>query len=575
VVVDLSSGDLAPLPLEGERVLVLAFDTEVLGADLSAAERVLVVADEALDVDSPRVSFRELLQRGGSKVVREFSPTACVLHTMRGASPLPLLAAIRAGARRCVIVDAPGAWFQTDPRIALALCSIRRARRILARLPGSELVAGLARERLDPPWPALADTLRLADSISARARSVRLAPPAEGPLRIVHYLGTLTHGGAERQLTYLARASRERGHQVAVWVAHSLEGDAGHYVPALRKAGVEVRQLPRWRRTRTWPQHLADLPFAAQLPRHLAIESLLPLTEALLSERPDVLHCWLDETNLVGGLAGLLTDVPRVVLSARNVSPLRIPRLRQPWYRATYRALSRCERVTCIANSAAGAADYALWTEAPPTRWRVVLNGFDASACLPPSDDDRAAGRAALGVPPDAFLVVGVFRIEVEKRPHEFLDVLSRVRAEVPGMRALHVGNGPLAERTHDLARERGLGEALTFLGRRDDPWAVLGLADASLLTSEVEGLPNVSLESQALGVPVVLTEAGGAPESIDPGRTGFACPIGDTQGLAERLIELWRNPEQRRTIAAAGPSWIADRFGLQRMVQETLELYV
>lgn len=574
---------LPPLPLRGARALVLAFDPELPLAPLDEAAGALIAADVPLAgaEGAARLPLHDLLRPGVTPALRAFAPTVAVVHTLRRARPGPILGAIRAGVRRFLLVELPGTCFEVDAPRALALATSRRGRRALARLPGAARLERLLGEHLDPPWPGLESSARAARAIVDRALAepqASLAPPAVGPLRVVHYLGTLGPGGAERQLSYLAAASQAQGHRVAVWAADSLEGASGHYAPGLRARGVEVARVRPWRRTQLTARALATLPLPAaarrDLAEHAVAERILPLAARLREERPDVLHCWLDETNLQGALAGLLADVPRVLVSARNLSPARLPRLLRPWLRAAYRELARSPRVVCLANSSAGAADYAEWTGTPRERWRLVLNGFDLAACAPRSPAERAAARAAHGVGPDDLLVVGVFRLDAEKRPRDFLRVLQALRARVPRLRALHVGDGAIEAEVRAEAAALGLGETLAFLGRRADPWSILGAADAALLTSDAEGLPNVALESQALEVPIVLTNAGGAAEAIAPGESGFLCAPGDVEGLAARLEELAADPALRARMGSAGRRLVEERFGLGRMVEETLALY-
>jgi glycosyltransferase involved in cell wall biosynthesis len=303
-------------------------------------------------------------------------------------------------------------------------------------------------------------------------------------------------------------------------------------------------------------------------------EHLAPLVGLLLRTRPRVLHCWLDQPNCVGAVAGLIAGVPRILVSTRNLSPRHFPHYAEPWFPGTYRAVSASPRVVFVANSSAGAADYAAWSGVPERRFEVIPNGFDAAPLVPLSAVQREEGRARLGLPSGCFLVVGVFRLDPEKRPLDFLRVLARLRETLPGLRALHVGSGPLEPEVRDEAARLGLSEVLRFMGRQADPWRILALADAQLLCSLAEGCPNVVLEGQALQVPTVLTDAGGALEAIDPGRTGLAYPVGDIEGLSGGLRELAASPGRRTAMGQAGRAWVVSRFALADMVDRHLRLY-
>ena len=571
-----------PLPISGERTLVLGLDPHLLAANLSLAGSVLVACGRecefvGLEQEPEYVSFVELCSPIPSRTLKEFAPTAVVVNTLRGSWPGPILAAARYGARRFFLVDAPGSFFEVNSKGAFHLTGSRAALRTLARVPGSRHLEHALRRRLDPPWPSLEAARRAASEIAAHARAQPLKPLAE-KLRIVHLLGTLGPGGAERQLTYLAEGTLRAGQELEVWISHSLEGPNGHYAPQLRALGVRVRVIEQRRRAELRPRWLDDLGLPTstlrQLEEHVAADSLIPLIKALVEDPPDILHCWLDHTNLTGGLAGLVAGVPRILLSARNVSPAHVPRLLEPWFRETYRAIATCPSLSLVANSHAGADDYAEWSETDRDQWHVVTNGFDIETLCPMTPEERAAARKALGVAPDEFLVVGVFRLASEKRPVNFLEVIRALKARLPRLRVLHVGSGELGVPTKALAAKWGLEETLSFAGRRDNPWEILGAADASLLTSEIEGLPNVSLESQALEVPIVLTRAGGAPESVEQGVTGYVCEIGDIEGICARLADLAQDPELRKRMGEAGRKRVAEVFSVKKMIESTLALY-
>jgi glycosyltransferase involved in cell wall biosynthesis len=94
------------------------------------------------------------------------------------------------------------------------------------------------------------------------------------------------------------------------------------------------------------------------------------------------------------------------------------------------------------------------------------------------------------------------------------------------------------------------------------------------MLCSRVEGLPNVLVEAQALGCPVVATDAGGARETMLADETGFLRPIGDVDGLARDLERLLSDHALRAAMAARGRAFVRERFPLERMVRETHALY-
>src|SRR5262249_43504166 len=217
---------------------------------------------------------------------------------------------------------------------------------------------------------------------------------------------------------------------------------------------------------------------------------------------------------------------------------------------------------------------YAEWIGIPPDRVAVISNGLDSDAFPPRTAEARQQARAALGLSAHDRVVCGILRLSEEKQPDLFLDVVRRVRAAVPSLRVLLAGGGPLETRVAEIVRTQGMAEYVQLLGRRADVASILLASDVALLTSRLEGCPNVALEAQHLGVPMIATAVGGTPETILHGETGFLAQANDEEGLARHVAQVLTDNALHARLSAAGPSFVATRFGIKRMIDETLALY-
>ena len=97
---------------------------------------------------------------------------------------------------------------------------------------------------------------------------------------------------------------------------------------------------------------------------------------------------------------------------------------------------------------------------------------------------------------------------------------------------------------------------------------------DVFLLTSEFEGTPNVVLEAQWLGLPIVATDAGGTCESFDCNISGLLATNPVPEEIALLIGEYLDSETKRIQAGIHGPQFVARVFGVQRMIQETIELY-
>jgi N-acetyl-alpha-D-glucosaminyl L-malate synthase BshA len=124
------------------------------------------------------------------------------------------------------------------------------------------------------------------------------------------------------------------------------------------------------------------------------------------------------------------------------------------------------------------------------------------------------------------------------KRTDDVVRIFHQIKQRMPA-KLLMIGEGPELPLVRDLAADLGLREDVIFLGKQEDIACVLSIADVLLLPSAQESFGLVALEAMACGKPVISSDAGGLPEVVKDGVTGFVLPIGDVNGMAEKAIEL------------------------------------
>jgi glycosyltransferase involved in cell wall biosynthesis len=135
-------------------------------------------------------------------------------------------------------------------------------------------------------------------------------------------------------------------------------------------------------------------------------------------------------------------------------------------------------------------------------------------------------------------------------------------------------GEGPQREALERLVQERGVGSQVSFLGRRDDVADLLGACDIFVLPSRHEGLGVAALEAMAVARPVVATHVGGLGEAVLHQQTGLLVPPDDAAALRATLARLMREPGLCRSLGAAGPARIAQRYQAEAMVEAYERLY-
>ena len=128
------------------------------------------------------------------------------------------------------------------------------------------------------------------------------------------------------------------------------------------------------------------------------------------------------------------------------------------------------------------------------------------------------------------------------------------------------VGDGPLLNDSIEYAKMLGIDQYVDFKGYREDVVEILSSFDLFLLTSLIEGLPNVLIEAQAMGVPVVSTDAGGASETFVQGDSGYLVKPPTAEKLSEAVLKILSDEEFQKSASVVAMEHVKNHFSLQTM---------
>ncbi len=185
------------------------------------------------------------------------------------------------------------------------------------------------------------------------------------------------------------------------------------------------------------------------------------------------------------------------------------------------------------------------------------------------------------GIAADAPLVVCVGRLVPRKGQDTLIRAMPQVLADQPDARLLLVGKGPYGDNLQRLAKSTGVQDSVVFTGAvpGDDLPAYYGAGDVFAMPCrarrgglEVEAWGIVFLEAQACGVPVVVGDSGGAPESVRDGETGVIVDPEDPAATATALVEMLSDDAHRKSMGVAAREW-AERWTWASVVGRTGEL--
>ncbi|PRY02588.1 glycosyltransferase family 4 protein [Allonocardiopsis opalescens] len=204
-------------------------------------------------------------------------------------------------------------------------------------------------------------------------------------------------------------------------------------------------------------------------------------------------------------------------------------------------------------------------------RMRRLVPGVDAETFAPGGDGERVRAEYGLG---DRPVVVCVSRLVPRKGQDTLIRALPRLRREVPGATLLIVGRGPDESRLRSLARRCGVADAVVFAGGQPHHAVPAFFAAGDVFAMpcrtrrgglEPEALGIVYLEAAATGLPVVVGDSGGAPDTVRDGETGYVVRGGVPDDTARRLAELLGDRGLARAMGEKGRAWVRQHWSWDR----------
>jgi glycosyltransferase involved in cell wall biosynthesis len=231
-------------------------------------------------------------------------------------------------------------------------------------------------------------------------------------------------------------------------------------------------------------------------------------------------------------------------------------------YRAAY--LRLFERATAIVAVSRDMCRRLRVLGAPEGKLRYNTYGVDVEAFVP--------GPA--GVRPPVFVAVG--RFTEKKAPNLTIEAFARTRRDVPDVRLVMVGDGPLLEPCRVLAKSLNVEDAIDFAGLGNRTQIIARLAQARAFVQhsvvapdgDAEGTPNVVLEAGAMALPVVSTRHAGIPDVVVEGETGWLVDELDVEGMSRHMTALAHDGAQALRMGLAARRRIEQHFTVEQSMR-------
>lgn len=294
------------------------------------------------------------------------------------------------------------------------------------------------------------------------------------------------------------------------------------------------------------------------------------LLSIIKKEAPDVLHLNSSKMGGLGGLAGRIARVPKILFTAHawafNES--------RPWVQKKIITFLHWLTVifshTTLAVSRKTKKDI---DSLPFMRNRVfvVHNGIGKVDFIPKKTAQNTISKK-VGAKPTPIMIGTISELHKNKGLNFLIEAVKDLDEEVS---VYIIGDGEEIKNIENKIEELGLQEKVHLTGRIDDARTLLKAFDIFTLTSITEALPGVILEAGLAGLPVVATRVGGIPEIVENGKSGILVSPYKVKEINTALKYLISKPDKRKEFGKEIKNSVEKNFSLERMIERTKRFYI
>jgi glycosyltransferase involved in cell wall biosynthesis len=374
--------------------------------------------------------------------------------------------------------------------------------------------------------------------------------------QIMFVIGSLSVGGAERQLVSVATGLRKRGWKTSVFVfsrsgplLSELEAQG---VPVFGVTPVEQEKRGLMKRFWIWVR---------------LIKGAIQFINILRGNKDLILHFFLPTAYIIGGTLSCIVGGQPRIMSRRS---LNIYQRKRPIYRwIEYFLHSRMN--VLLGNSLAVVRELELEAKGD-TPVRLIYNGVGLVSANAYSHGQI---RRELGIKESALVFIIVANIIPYKGHADLLVALANIRDKLPldwNLICIGRDDGILSS-LQDQAKLLAISQNIRWLGGRMNVEDYLPEADIFVSASHEEGFSNAVLEAMLAGLPIVATIVGGNPEAIIDNVTGYTAPPNDPYELGLALLKLAGDMD-RKIMGKRAQQYVKNRFSMKACLDKYEEIY-
>ncbi len=350
-----------------------------------------------------------------------------------------------------------------------------------------------------------------------------------------------------RWIKYLA----DKGYEI-YWISLAPLGDCGIEIKNL-KLYLTPYPIEKWHLE---PSSLLKLLF-----------NIIWVGRLIKKIKPDILHSHYAGVNgLVGALSRfypfiLTTWGSDVLIAGKSI-------IKKPLVKFT---LNRADLITCDAEHMKEAM---IKLGASSSKIKIVYFGVDTQKFSPGLKDEKLIQKLQLQ---NSLIIISLRNLEPVYNLETFINAIPLILKEFPGVKFIIAGKGSEEEKLREIAKNLGILENIRFVGwisnevlpqylRTVDVYVSTSLSDA--------GISSCTAEAMACGLPVVITNTGENEKWVKDGESGFVIPIKNPEVLAEKIIYLIKNKNERFRFGENGRKIIEERNNYYKEMKKMEEIY-
>lgn len=368
-------------------------------------------------------------------------------------------------------------------------------------------------------------------------------------MKVAHLTASPCYGGPERQILGLIKHMRRKDPTVEHLVmSFSEKGNCRPFLEEAKSQNVRSQELQN------------DMPHLWSAKQELA--------SILDREKIDLLSVQGYKSEILGYYAAKKVGIPCLGVSRGWTA--------SNWKISLYEMLDRhflkkLDHIVCVSHRQ---SQKVLQAKVDPKRVSVIHNAIEPERFENAEQQTSREELMAKFSEPVEHLLGAAGRLSVEKSFDLLIESVAKLRKKGKNVGLILFGEGPERSALQRQIAQLEMEKWILLAGHTTKLDAYMPNFDVFVQSSRTEGLPNVLLEAQAAGVPVVATNVGGTSEVVQPNETGILVSWGKPGKIAASLDYLLNQPHLIGEFGLKAKNYVQSHFSFSRQVDQYLSIY-